>query len=153
KWRLWLAGVAAVTLAFVTLIVATGDARFGFLVEYGCLILALTFMLDSRKRFYLWTYGTAAVVAAPFLLSMSSHLGGMSVGNATAVGGRDIVLFFSVYLLATGYVFATYPNRPVLVWLAACIGVTLFLGFNHAWGWDNHPYRFVINLIFPLGIG
>jgi hypothetical protein len=117
------------------------------------LVLILTFLLDSHKAFYVWTYGTAAVVAAPFLVSIGPHLGAISVGNATTVGVRDIILFFSVYLLATGYVFASYPNRPVLVWLAACLGVTLFLGFNHAWGWDNHPYRFIIHLLFPLAIG
>jgi hypothetical protein len=29
---------------------------------------------------------------------------------------------------------------------------TFFLAFNQFWRWDNHPYRFAIHLIFPLGL-
>jgi hypothetical protein len=29
---------------------------------------------------------------------------------------------------------------------------TGFLAPNHLWHWFNHPYRFAIHMIFPLGI-
>jgi hypothetical protein len=153
KWRLWLSGVATVLLVDFVLIVATANMQVALLVGSLAMILGLTFLLDSRKAFYLWTYGTAAVVAAPFLLSISTHLGDISAKYPLTVSVRDGVLFFSVYLLATGYAFVAYRDRPVIVWLAACIGATLFLALNNEWGWENHPYRFVIHLLFPLGIG
>ena len=32
------------------------------------------------------------------------------------------------------------------------LAATLFLALNHLWAWGNHPYRFAINLVFPLAI-
>jgi hypothetical protein len=47
---------------------------------------------------------------------------------------------------------ANYRDRPVLTWLAALVLSTGFLSLNHIWHWYNHPYRFAIHMLFPLGV-
>ncbi len=68
------------------------------------------------------------------------------------VGIGALLLFFSVYALAAVLAYVWYRDRPVLIWASAMLAGTFFLAFNQLWRWDNHPYRFAIHLIFPLGM-
>jgi hypothetical protein len=69
-----------------------------------------------------------------------------------AVSLAGFLLFFSAYLCAGGVALLRYRDRPTLTWLAAILLSTGFLALNHFWHWFNHPYRFAIHMIFPLGI-
>jgi len=126
-------------------------------VALGGAAFLATFLLDPAKRFYFWSYGTAAVVAAPYLLALAPHARVfVAVQDAwvqrAGVGMGALLLFFLVYALAAILAYAAYRNRPVLIWISAMLAGTFFLAFNQLWRWDNHPYRFAIHLIFPLGI-
>ena len=158
-YRLWLGGLGAVAAAFVAATVARPAASFGAVVALGGVALALTFAYDSRKRFYLWTYATAAATALPYALLLARHARavaaiqeGWSVVQMMAVSLAGFLLFFSAYLCAAALGLLRYRDRATLTWLGAITLATGFLAINHLWHWSNHPYRFAIHMIFPLGI-
>ncbi len=68
------------------------------------------------------------------------------------VGITGFLLFFSAYLLAAPLAYRWTRDRKVIVWLSAFLAATAFLAINHVWHWGNHPYRYAINLLFPLTI-
>jgi hypothetical protein len=69
-----------------------------------------------------------------------------------AVGLTGVIVFFAAYALAATLAYLRYRERAVLIWVSAMLAATSFLAFNHLWHWSNHPYRFAIHLIFPLGV-
>jgi hypothetical protein len=145
--------------AFLYLVATRPVMPFVGLVGLGLVALLATFLLDPGKRFYLWTYLTAGVVAAPYLLVLARHARAvLAVQDAwsqvqmTAVSTAGVLLFFLAYILASGAACFVCRDRSVLLWLAAVLGATAFLALNHVWHWHNHSYRFAINMIFPLGI-
>ncbi len=153
----WLLALGLVIAVFAYLAATRHLVSFVSLVALGALALAATFAFDSNKRFYLWSYGTVALVAAPYLLLLARHARVLAaVQDAevqrAAVGLVGVALFFAAYGLAAALAYLSYRNRPVLIWVSAMLGATLFLAFNHVWHWSNHPYRFAIHFIFPLGI-
>jgi hypothetical protein len=40
---------------------------------------------------------------------------------------------------------------PVQAFFSSFLVATAGLALNHLWNWGNHPYRFAIHLLFPLG--
>ena len=160
RWfRVWLVGLGGVAVAFAWLTLSRPVASFAAVVALGGAALALTFAYDARKRFYLWTYAPAAVVALPYLVLLARHAravtaiqAGWSQVQMMAVSLTGFLLFFSAYLCASGVALLRYRDRATLTWLAALVLSTGFLALNHLWHWFNHPYRFAIHMIFPLGI-
>lgn len=129
---------------FVYAAVARPPLTFAILVALGGAAFLATFLLDPAKRFYFWSYGTAAVVAAPYLLALAPHARVfVAVQDAwvqrAGVGMGALLLFFLVYALAAILAYAAYRNRPVLIWISAMLAGTFFLAFNQLWRWDNHP--------------
>ena len=157
RFRVWLLALGLVTVAFLYLVATRPLVSFPSLVALGVLALAATLLLDSNKRYYLWSYGTAALVAAPYVLVLARHARALAAlqdswVNRSEVGLMGVVLFFAAYGLAAVLAYRNYRDQPVLIWISAMLGATAFLAFNHLWHWDNHAYRFAIDLIFPLGI-
>ena len=92
---------------------------------------------------------------SPYLIFLGIYApGAMSegLGNSLSVSLSEIFIFFLAYWIGAGFAFVFALDRKVLIWLGTIVATQLFFGFNHVWGWGNHPYRFVINLIFPLGV-
>jgi hypothetical protein len=155
----WCVVLGTLAGAFLYLVATRPVMPFVGLVGLGLVALLATFLLDPGKRFYLWTYLTAGVVAAPYLLVLARHARAvLAVQDAwsqvqmTAVSTAGVLLFFLAYILASGAACFVCRDRSVLLWLAAVLGATAFLALNHVWHWHNHSYRFAINMIFPLGI-
>jgi hypothetical protein len=159
RYRVWLLALGLVAAGFVFLVATRPLVPFISFVGLGGLALAATFAFDPNKRYYVGTYGVAALVASAYLAPLVQHarvLAAIQDAEAqiqrVAVGIVGLALFFSAYALAATFAFLRRPDRPVLIWVSAMLGGTLLLAFNHVWHWDNHAYRFAINLIFPLGI-
>jgi hypothetical protein len=158
-FRFWLIGLGGIAVAFAWVTLSRPVASFAAIVALGGAALALTFAYDARKRFYVWTYAAAAVVALPYLMLLARHAQALTAVQAAwsqvqmmAVSLTGFLLFFSAYLCAGGVALLRYRDRPTLIWLAALVLSTGFLALNHFWHWFNHPYRFAIHMIFPLGI-
>jgi hypothetical protein len=158
-FRVWAGLLGLAAIAFVGLTVMRPVASFGGVVALGVLVLAVTFAYDPRKPFYLWSYGTASLVVLPYLLLLARHARAVAFVQDTwsqvqmaAVSLPGFLLFFSAYLAASVLALTAYRDRAVMTWLAAVLLATGFLALNHLWHWFNHPYRFAIHMIFPLGI-
>jgi hypothetical protein len=154
---IWLLALGLVTAAFGLQVATRPQLSMVSLIALGTVVLAATFALDSKKSFYLWSYGTAGLIALPYLVQLAWHARVLAtVQDAevqrAAVGLAGLTLFFAAYGFAAALAYPRYRERPVLIWALAMLGATLFLAFNHLWHWNNHPYRFAIDLIFPLGI-
>jgi hypothetical protein len=155
----WLAAIGVLAAAFVALVAARGRISFVELAALGTLALAATAISDPNPRFYLWSYGPAALMALPYALLLVRHRkalaamqGGWDTVQMMTVAPSSFVLFFSAYLLAAALACRFTRDRPLGAWLAAFVAATGLLALNHLWGWSNHPYRYTIDLLFPLAI-
>ena len=158
-FRAWLAALALVAAVFLGLVAGRGRISFVELAALGTLALAVTFLVDANRRFYIWCYGPAALLALPYVLLLARHRGplatmqgGWEQVQGMTVGASGFLLFFSVWLLAGLLAYGWTLDRPLVVWLSAFLAATGFLALNHLWGWGNHPYRYAIHLLFPLAI-
>lgn len=159
RFKAWLLTLGLVAGVLVALVASRPSVSFAVLAALGTLALAATFFVDPNKRFYLWSYGAAALLALPYVLLLVRHRGplGLMQGGwnhvqMMAVGLAGFGLFFAAYLLAAALGYRWTRDRPVLLWLTALLAATAFLAVNHVWGWGNHPYRYAIHLLFPLAI-
>lgn len=159
RYRVWLGALALLAATFVALVATRPSLSFAIPVALGGLALAATFVVDPNKRFYLWGYGVAGLLALPYVLLLARHAGtlaalqrGWDGVQMMTVGLSGFVLFFAAYLLAAAAGCLWSRDRPVLVWVGALLASTAFLAVNHLWHWGNHPYRFAIHLLFPLAI-
>jgi hypothetical protein len=155
----WLVGLGGVAGAFAWVTLSRPVASFASVVALGGVALALTFAYDARKRFYLWVYVPAAAVALPYMLLLARHARTLAAAQAAwdqvqmlAVSLTGFVLFFCAYLCGGLVALLRYRDRSVLTWLTALVLSTGVLALNQFWHWSNHPYRFAIHMIFPLGI-
>jgi hypothetical protein len=150
-WLMWL---LALGLVFICWSITQERFPFLLLASLGALVLVGTFVYERDRRPYIWMYATFGLLALPYLLALSRDSGAlkldMTVGASVTL--FDVASFFGFYFLAAMIGWIYCRNRSVLLWLGAMIGVTFLLGYNHLWGWHNHPYRFMINLIFPLAV-
>ena len=159
RFRAWLGALALLAAAFVALVATRPSVSFAIPVALGGLALAATFLVDPNKRFYLWSYGAAGLLALPYVLLLARHAGALAAlqrgwdgVQMMTVGLSGCALFFAAYLLAAAAGYLWSRDRPVLVWVSALLASTAFLAVNHLWHWGNHPYRFAIHLLFPLAI-
>jgi hypothetical protein len=153
----WLVALGLVGAAFVSLVATHSRVSLASLVALAAVALAATFLVDPHKRYYLWSYGAAGLVAGPYLLVLARHARALATLPESwtvhsGVGLAGLALFFSAYGLGAALAYRYCQDRPVLIWTSAILGATALLAFNHVWRWDNHAYRFAIDLIFPLGI-
>ena len=156
KRRIWAAGIGAIALAFVARAATGASLTSGVLVAFGAAALAVDFLVDEDRRLYLWGYGTAALVVAPYALALLRDLAGASRieerANPAAVAPPLVLAFFAPLVLAAGLAIAYPPAPGMRRWLFSVLGATAFLAVNHLWSWGNHPYRFAIHLLFPLAV-
>ena len=164
RFRSWLAALAATAAAFALLVATRPAISFPAAVAVGALALGATFLIDPAKRFYVFAYGTAGLVALPYLLLLARQAPQVAAVQAAwaevqklSVGLPGFVAFFAAYLLGAAAAYAYSRDRESLVWASALLGATAFLALNQYWHWYNHPYRFTIHLLFParhpLGAG
>lgn len=159
RYKAWIAALGLLTAAFGARIATRPSVSFAEVVLFGTLVLGATFLVDPEKRYYLWSYGAAALVALPYLWLLVRHRaafalmqGGWNQVQMMAVGMAGFALFFAAYLLAAALGYLWTRDRPLLVWLTSFLVATALLAVNHLWGWGNHPYRYAIDLLFPLSI-
>ena len=159
RFRAWLLALGIVGALFAGLVASRPTVSFTSLVGLGTLTLGVTFLVDPHKRFYVWSYGPAALLALPYVALLLQHAsplaamqGGWNHVQMMTVGISGFLLFFSAYLLAAFLGYRWTRDRPLIVWLSAFLAATAFLAINHVWHWGNHPYRYAIHLLFPLTI-
>ena len=158
RFKLWLATLALVTCVFI--MVATRPAfPFPALVGVGAAALVATFLLDPNKPYYVWSYGTALLLALPYVLTVAPYAHGLAAVQTAwsnvqmmAVGLSGFLLYFAGYLAAAVLACGYWRDRRVLPWLLGLLLATALLAVNHLWHWGNHPYRFAIHMLFPLAI-
>jgi hypothetical protein len=155
-WRggIWTAGTIALVAVFAWRAWVQPPHSFLVLASLWILAMALLFATDTDWRFYLWSYVPAAIVALPYALHLARnarYLAGRD-GTVAAVPPFSLLLSFLLQWLLAAAAARWVPRTAGLRWAAVMLGATLFLAENHLWAWGNHPYRFAINLVFPLAI-
>jgi hypothetical protein len=159
RWRAWLATLGLVGLVFLGLVATRPTLSFVVVAAVGALALLPTFLVDPRKRFYLWSYGTAGLLALPYVLLLARHARALAMVQDAwnqvqmmAVGVTGFSIFFAAYLVAAAFGWRSLSDQPVRTWIASLLAATAFLAVNHVWHWGNHPYRYSIHMLFPLSI-
>ncbi len=159
RFRAWLACLGLLATAFVALAATRPAVTFAHLVALGGLALAATFFVDPHKRYYVWSFAPAALLALPYAVLLARNRaafaamqGGWEHVQMMAVGLPGALLFFSAYLAAAALAFRFSRDRALVAWLGMFLATTSFLAVNHLWHWGNHPYRYAIHLLFPLTI-
>jgi hypothetical protein len=154
RWRIWAGGMAALAAAFAFFAWIRPPQTFATLGALGAAALALNFATDSDRRFYLWSYLPAGLVMLPYALRLAhewSHMAGRD-GDDRSVGPIALLVFFAVLWALAATAGRWAPRGAVLLWAVASLAATLLLAENQLWAWGNHPYRFAINLVFPLAV-
>ena len=153
--RRWLAALAATAVAFGLRAALGPPLTSGVLVAFGGLALLVNLAADRDRRVYLWGYGTAALVAAPYALALLRDPAGVArIGEQTrpaAVAPVELIAYFLPLVLAGALAFRRAVEASARRFFLSVLLATLLLALNHLWGWGNHPYRFAIHLLFPLG--
>jgi hypothetical protein len=147
-------GLAGLLLAFLGMAWLRPPHTFATL---GALLggaLVLLFATDRDRRFYLWSYLPAALVVLPYAQHLARNWAGLAGrdGDARFVPPEGLLLFFALHWGAAAAAARWARRGPLLAWALSMLAATLLLASNQAWGWGNHPYRFAINLVFPLSV-
>jgi hypothetical protein len=155
----WVAALAVFGCAFAVLVSIRPVLSFTHVAAFGGLSLVATFLIDTRRRFYLWCYGAAGIVALPYLLVLARHGRAVAVVQEAwshvqmmAVGLTGFSLFFAGYFLPAALGLRSLRDRPLRIFMLALLAATGLLAVNHLWHWGNHPYRFAIHILFPLAM-
>jgi hypothetical protein len=154
SWRVWAAGMAVLAFAFVFFAWVRPPHTFATLGALGASALGLHFATDPDRRFYVWSYVPAGIVMFPYVFHLARewrHMAGHD-GDDRSIGVAGLALFFVLLWALTASALRWAPGGPVRLWAVASLVATLLLAENHVWAWGNHPYRFAINLVFPLAV-
>jgi hypothetical protein len=154
RGRIWAAGTILLLAVFAWRAWVRPPHSFLVLASLWILAMALLFFTDTDRRFYFWSYIPAAVVAFPYALHLARnapYLAGRD-GTVAAVSPFKLFLFFLLQWLLAIAAWRWAPRTAGLRWGAVMLAANLFLAANHLWAWGNHPYRFAINLVFPLAV-
>ncbi len=153
-WMVWAGGMVVLAMAFVFFAWSRPPHTFATLGALGASALGLHLATDPDRRFYLWSYLPAGLVMLPYLLRLAhewQHMAGRD-GGANAVALPLLLFFFMIQSTLAVAAWRWAPRSSLLMWATAMLAATLLLSQNHLWAWGNHPYRFGINLVFPLAI-
>jgi hypothetical protein len=156
---------AAAFLILVFLVIAffmSGSITAFHIIGCCAAMAFLSFIFyPSKWRFYTIVGTTASLVISPYGLFVLSNIDSFT-GYEQAVGRvvnlRTIVVYFLPHLLLGLYLIILKVKQREFslgskdAWLICFLIATAVLSQNHLFGWHNHPYRFTINLIFPLSI-
>ncbi|OQW87974.1 MAG: hypothetical protein BWK78_08705, partial [Thiotrichaceae bacterium IS1] len=123
-------------------------------------LFVLNFLFDRKKSFYLVSYSVFLVICLPYLAVIVDNIGFLGKYRAFLPWHIPLPVLATLYLphlLATGiglYFLSVGPSKhkELSIWLISILGGTFIMAYNHLLGWGNHPYRFAINLIFPMMI-
>jgi hypothetical protein len=153
-WQVWAGGMALVTAAFVFRAWIRPPHSFATLAVLGVAALALHFATDPDRRFYPWSYLPAGLVVLPYALRLLHdwrHMSGRD-GDTREIALAGLLLFFAIHWTLALAAWRWAPRGPIWLWAVTLLAATLFLAENQRWAWGNHPYRFAINLVFPLAV-
>jgi hypothetical protein len=121
------------------------------------LIFFVCFLFDKYKSFYLISYFVTLLVASPYLLGLKELFigGGETFAPYSQVLPLDVtIIYYFPHLIGAGLgIFLlqrTKTDTSLFIWVISMVIGTFILGMNHLWGWNNHPYRFIVNLQIPL---
>jgi len=155
--------VLLVGLLLIIAIIFADEKVTAFDVVGFCAIsIMISFLFNLGKwRFYVLVGTVASIIVTPYSLIILSNIGSFSGYDSTI--GRTVswgvtLVFFLPHMLLAFYGVMLLIRRRVFeldnksIWLACLLVATLILSQNHLFNWNNHPYRFTINLIFPLSI-
>lgn len=130
-----------------------------FLFQLLILLRKKTRLWDWQHWRYLAVAGiTGGIVASTYLYHAIFVYGAVPKAySAVAVSFSTIAVFFCPLLIggipgAYAIVNRKKTTGDFTLWIAALLIATIILSLNHLWGWNNHPYRFAIHLLFPLAI-
>jgi len=154
RTRVWLGALAGIALTLVGVASLRQPLTFPILASLGAAVFLVTFAVDPVKPLYVWGYGTTLLVAAPYLLVLSWHAreAPSTAPAPDAATPGELFAFFSVYVLAAALAFWRGGDSAARRWALAILVATALLATNHLWRWGNHPYRFAIDLVFPLAV-
>lgn len=149
-------GIVVVTLFVARLSRGNGLAMTNFIVFWtACFAISVR---DLRSLLFAQFYGLGAViVASPFLyqiweLSLNPN---RFDSYDSPVPKIEFTLFYLGHILCGLLVFLNarrLGRSDNLVWLVVMIIASLGLGYGKIFGFQNHEYRFLTNLIIPLSV-
>ncbi len=149
-------GIVFVTLFVARLSRGSGLAMTNFIVFWAaCFAISVR---DLRSLLFALFYGLGAVIAAsPFLYQIWELSLNPSRFNSydSPVPKVEFTLFYLGHILCGLIVFLNARRLRMsdnLVWLAVMIVASLGLGYGKIFGFQNHEYRFLTNLIIPLSV-
>lgn len=138
------------------------QANTGFSIHSFALLwlaLVVSSVASRRQLLLLGAMGLGALAASfhyvAHLLASREFLASM---GALKTGGMvhlpSVILYFFPLWLATGgaLLFMRWKGDAGLLWGVCMLVATFALSIGSYWGFENHPYRMSINLIFPLSI-
>jgi hypothetical protein len=153
-WTVWAVAMVILAATFVFFAWIRPPHTFATLAALGLAALAVHFATDPDRRFYLWSYLPAGLVVLPYLFRLANewrHLSGHD-GDPRSVELAGLLFFFVIQGALAAAAARWAPRSRLLLWAVSALLATLFLAENHRWAWGNHPYRFAINLVFPLAV-
>jgi len=160
--RPYRAVLLVILLFFVTAFFIAEKVSAFDVIGYCAALSLLSLLFNLREwRFYVIVGFTSGLVVAPYCLVILSNIDYLNTYDSTqgrVVEWTTALVFYLPHVLLAVYSIATSVrlNRINLdskvIWLVCFFVATLVLSQNHQFNWNNHPYRFTINLIFPLSI-
>jgi hypothetical protein len=152
--RVWAAGLIPMAAAFAWFAWVRPPHTFATLAALWIATMGWLFATDRDRRFYLWSYAPAALVALPYAGHLLAHWRDMAGhdGAPLRVPLGLVLLFFLPQWALAAAAARWAPRTPALRWAAVLVAANLFLAHNDLWAWGNHPYRYAINLVFPLAV-
>jgi hypothetical protein len=155
------ATVRVIAVVFAAVFVAFLSSKNGLSMANFVVFWSACFAIsvrDTRSLLFLFSYGLGAVtVASPFLYQiweLSLNVNRFDSYDSP-VPKVEFTLFYLAHLLCCLVVLLNarrLGRSDVLIWLVVMLVASLALGYGKIFGFQNHEYRFLTNLIIPLSV-
>lgn len=157
--RAWVRVSGAFLILVAIFLVSGGPTNLGIFIAIAAVAVWALFRDRIKWKWYLTVGLSAIVTILPFVcvLILNRHLLDRDA-YAIPSGFKFpyVINFFIFFMIAPLSIWLwkikVAVDRRVWSLLVVTFGVTFLFGFNQYWGWKNHPYRFLIHLIFPLAV-
>ena len=151
------------TLAISCIVLFNKPKISAFDIVICCTLLSfLSVVFYPQKWKFLFATGASSIITilpyGVFVFNNLNEFSGYESGGQAIIDWTTtfvyylphvVLTLFLLYLLATKKEFK-FDSR--IIWLFSLLAATAIFTQNHAFNWHNHPYRFTVNLIFPLAI-
>lgn len=149
--------------ALVAIALAVHASFYGFDLSHSILLWTACWLLAIKGRkevINVTAFGAGALLVAGHslwhLYEISESLGQMDVVAPVTMSIGVIAVFFLPMWMASGLLLwrgaLQDDSDPRIEFAVILLIVTLVMSQGPLFGFTNHPYRFAINLIFPLAI-